>query len=313
MDDLNRIIESLNSRYVSKKCYTIFSAVCVESFYDSSNVIIRVDNGKIFYGWENDYASQGGILLIPSGKRLRLAFGKSDAPTVSNEEVFGNKSKVSVARDQPLEDGLVNITVIRFDIKIFESVNFLSTLEIPPFSIYNSREINELVAKLTKEDQRKSVGKERMQSILTDQLMIDILRYILDSNLFVEQMAINTSYFKDPRLIDLFTYIKDNLNGDLSNKVLADVANVSEDYVGQYFKFLTGSNPQDYVEYQRMELSLDLLRTSKISIRELAKRVGYKDVAYFCRRFKIVYGIPAAKMRKRDSLMNVVQPEVKPT
>jgi AraC-like DNA-binding protein len=95
--------------------------------------------------------------------------------------------------------------------------------------------------------------------------------------------------------------------------VLADVANVSEDYVGQYFKFLTGSNPQDYVEYQRMELALDLLRTSKISIRELAKRVGYKDVAYFCRRFKIVYGIPAAKMRKRDSLMNVVQPEVRPT
>ena len=34
----------------------------------------------------------------------------------------------------------------------------------------------------------------------------------------------------------------------LSNKVLANVANVSEDYVGQYFKMLTGINPQDYID-----------------------------------------------------------------
>jgi len=43
--------------------------------------------------------------------------------------------------------------------------------------------------------------------------------------------SVNT-YFKDPRLIDIFNYIKENLSGNLSNKVLAGVANVSEDYVG---------------------------------------------------------------------------------
>jgi AraC-like DNA-binding protein len=106
-------------------------------------------------------------------------------------------------------------------------------------------------------------------------------------------------------LIDLFNFIKLNIGGDLSNKVLAKVANVSEDYVGQYFKMLTGINPQDYIEYQRMEAAVELLRTSKKSIRDIGKDVGYKDTAYFCRRFKMMYGVPAGKMRRRESLINV--------
>ena len=84
---------------------------------------------------------------------------------------------------------------------------------------------------------------------------------------FVEKLATNITYFKDPRLIDIFAYIRENLQGDLSNKVLSSVANVSEDYVGQYFKMLTGINPQDYIEYQRMEKAVHLLRTTKLSIR----------------------------------------------
>ena len=123
--------------------------------------------------------------------------------------------------------------------------------------------------------------------------------------MFVEQLATNVTYFKDPRLLDVFAFIKANLGGDLSNKTLANVANVSEDYVGQYFKMLTGINPQDYIEYQRMEKAVHLLRTTQKSIREIGDDVGYKDTAYFCRRFKMMFGIPAGKMRRRESLMNI--------
>ena len=104
---------------------------------------------------------------------------------------------------------------------------------------------------------------------------------------------------------DIFNYIKEHLGRDLSNKALAEVANVSEDYVGQYFKMLTGINPQDYIEYQRMEEAVKLLRTTKNSIRNIGKEVGYKDTAYFCRRFKMMFGIPAGKMRRRETLMNL--------
>ena len=145
----------------------------------------------------------------------------------------------------------------------------------------------------------------KCKGTLTDEEITQIIRYVIKNQLFVEQLATNSTYFKDPRLIDIFAYIKENLDGDLSNKKLASVANVSEDYVGQYFKMLTGINPQDYIEYQRMERAVSLLRTTKKSIREIGTDVGYKDTAYFCRRFKMMFGIPAGKMRRRESLMNV--------
>ena len=113
-------------------------------------------------------------------------------------------------------------------------------------------------------------------------------------------MATNVAFFKDARLVRLFKHITDNLTSDLSNKRLATIAGVSEDYVGQYFKTLTGINPQDYIEYERMTRAVGLLRISRDSIREIGQQVGYKDTAYFCRRFKMMFGIPAGKMRRRE-------------
>ena len=105
-------------------------------------------------------------------------------------------------------------------------------------------------------------------------------------------------------MIKIFEFIKDNLEADLSNKQLAKVVGVSEDYVGQYFKMLTGINPQDYIEYQRMEKAVVLLRTTKKSIQDVGKNIGYKDTAYFCRRFKMMFGITARKMRNRELMIN---------
>jgi AraC-like DNA-binding protein len=143
------------------------------------------------------------------------------------------------------------------------------------------------------EEQNKQVGREKILKLNCEKIVIEIIRYILDKKMFVEQLATNSTYFKDPRLVNVFSFIKNNLNGDLSNKALAEVAQVSEDYVGQYFKMLTGINPQDYIEYQRMEEAVNLLRTSNKSIKEIGELVGYKGTAYFCRRFKMMFGIPA--------------------
>ena len=175
-------------------------------------------------------------------------------------------------------------------------------MDISAFIISGKPNLGDLIQQLITENKHHTVGKERLVSLLSDQLIIEVMRYIDDHKLFVEQFATNMTYFKDPRLLDIFTYIKENMQGDLSNKALAEIANVSEDYVGQYFKMLTGINPQDYIEYQRMEKAIQLLRTSKKSIRDIGHDVGYKDTAYFCRRFKMMFGLSAGKMRRRETI-----------
>jgi len=303
MEDYNKIIESLGVRYIKAKNVRIMQSVTIENFYDVENTIVLLKKGEISFGKEKEKVTEGDILFIPGGKLISITYGKEPSVKLSNEDFVTHKEKYF--RGNTEETNAENFSYVAFDAKVFDSVNFFASLDIPVFVIKSNDTINQLINETVFEESSSSAGKDRVIKLNTERIAIEIVRYMLDNRLFVEQMATNSTYFKDPRLIDIFGFIKENLGGDLSNKILANVANVSEDYVGQYFKMLTGINPQDYIEYQRMEMAVNLLRTSKKSIREIGREVGYKDTAYFCRRFKMMFGIPAGKMRRRESLMNV--------
>lgn len=307
MEDYNKIIESLGVRFIKSKNIKLTKPFLVENFYDVENIVIFLHKGEIYFGDELEKVSEGDVLFIPAGKSVSLTYGPKNNNKINNDEYLTNKEKyftINTVLDQiGLEPN--SHTYVSFDAKVFDSVNFFTSLDIPPFVVSDCPPLRSAIIDIIKEDLVEKVGSERLIKIYTERIVIEIVRYILERRLFVEQLATNSTYFKDPRLIDIFTFIKDNLSGDLSNSILAKVANVSEDYVGQYFKMLTGINPQDYIEYQRMEAAVNLLRTTKDSIRDIGRQVGYKDTAYFCRRFKMMFGIPAGKMRRRESLMNV--------
>lgn len=308
MEDYNKIIESLGIRFVNSKSLILRDSVCVNNFKDVSNVIILVHKGGLAFGKDQEELQSGDVLFVPGGRATNIRFGKDQCTQNISNDKFIN-SLDSYFSQNTNKDQVGNqdddFSVINFESKIFDAVNYFSSLDIPPFVISQSSELNELIVKILKEFFDLKVGKERVIQNLMEQIVVESIRYIVDNKMFLEQLATNTTYFKDPRLIEIFKHIKENLSGDLSNKMLANIANVSEDYVGQYFKMLTGINPQDYIEYQRMERAVYLLRTTKRSIREIGGDVGYKDTAYFCRRFKMMFGIPAGKMRKRETLIDV--------
>lgn len=306
MEDYNKIIESLGVRFIKAKNIKILQPVTIENYYDVENTIMVVHKGEIRFGSEKEVVREGEALFVPGGKTVPLSYGKGTPVALSNEDFISKKENYFQSVDVKDIDNIEVdcFSYVNLDAKVFDSVNFFASLDIPPF-IVNSEKINQLVKNILHENVSELAGKERVVKLTTEYLVVEVIRFILENRLFVEQLATNSTYFKDPRLIDIFGFIKENLEGDLSNKVLANVANVSEDYVGQYFKMLTGINPQDYIEYQRMEEAVNLLRTSKKSIRDIGKEVGYKDTAYFCRRFKMMFGIPAGKMRRRESLINI--------
>ncbi|MCS6833416.1 MAG: AraC family transcriptional regulator [Flammeovirgaceae bacterium] len=310
LEDYNRIIESLNIKFVRARRSQVLKTVQISNYYDVHNTLLFVEAGEVFFGEKEERCSAGEVLFLPGGKLNLIRVGEGKATVLNNEnflarrDEFLNSKYQSFENKQP-EKGETRFTTITFDVKAFESVNFFTSLEIPAFVISDAKEIAACMTKLFYEFVQNKPGRIRCITIFTEELVIDLFRHILSNSLFVEKIATNTHYFKDPRLLDIFNYIKNNISGDLSNKVLASIANVSEDYVGQYFKMLTGINPQDYIEYQRMEKAIDLLRTTKKNIRTIGKEVGYRDTAYFCRRFKMMFGIPAGKMRKRENLVEI--------
>jgi YesN/AraC family two-component response regulator len=308
MEYYNKVIESVGVRFLKGNNFKIEKAVSVLDYTETENTIVLLHQGVLKFGEDHELVNEGEILFVPAGRKLPISFGSTGKKSEINHEHFiENKRKylqtISFKEIKSLEED--SITIINFEAKVFDVVNFFHSLGIPPFAIRFNDRIATIIEDMVKESEQNTPGKERVMKIQTELLVIEIVRHILKNRLFVEELSTNSTYFKDPRLIDLFNYIKKNIGGDLSNKVLAKVANVSEDYVGQYFKMLTGINPQDYIEYQRMEAAVELLRTSKKSIRDIGKEVGYKDTAYFCRRFKMMYGLPAGKMRRRESLINI--------
>jgi AraC-like DNA-binding protein len=309
MDYYNKIIESVSVRFLRGANLRVEKPVSIVDYTEIDNTIILLHHGTLKFGEDQELVNEGEALFLPASKKTKLTFGGGAKKTeISKEQFLDNKKKylqtISFKDIKTTEDDCISI--IGFESKVFDVVNFFNSLDIPPFIIRFNDSLTTIVEDLMKEQEVvTTVGKERVLKAQTELLVIELLRHILKNRLFLEELSTNSTYFKDPRLIDLFNFIKTNIGGDLSNKVLAKVANVSEDYVGQYFKMLTGINPQDYIEYQRMEAAVELLRTSKKSIQDIGKEVGYKDTAYFCRRFKMMYGLPAGKMRRRESLINI--------
>jgi len=308
MEYYNKVIESINVRFLRGNNYRIEKPATIINYEETDNTLVLLHHGTLKFGEDQELVNEGEVLFLPGGQKTALTFGGSAKKIeIDFDQFIESKKKhlqsISFREIKNTEDDC--ISMVSFESKVFDVVNFFNSLDIPPFIIRFNDRLATIIEDLMKEMEQTHVGKERALKAQTEILVIELLRHILKNRLFLEELSTNSTYFKDPRLIDLFNYIKTNLGGDLSNKILAKVANVSEDYVGQYFKMLTGINPQDYIEYQRMEAAVELLRTTKKSIRDIGKEVGYKDTAYFCRRFKMMYGVPAGKMRRRESLINV--------
>src|SRR5690554_7818394 len=308
MEYYNKVIESVGVRFTKGNNYKIERPVTITDYMDVENTVILLHHGSLSYDEGQESVNEGEILFIPAGRPCKISFGTVSKRNESNNENFiENKKKflqtVSFKDIKNAEEDCV--TILTFEAKVFDVVNFFHSLGLPPFVVRFNDRVASIIEDAVKELEQNIPGKERVIKLHTELLVVEIVRHILKNRLFVEELSTNSTYFKDSRLIDMFNYIKKSIGGDLSNNVLATQANVSEDYVGQYFKMLTGINPQDYIEYQRMELAVNLLRTSKKSIREIGRDIGYKDTAYFCRRFKMMFGIPAGKMRRRESLMNL--------
>jgi AraC-like DNA-binding protein len=81
---------------------------------------------------------------------------------------------------------------------------------------------------------------------------------------------------------------------------LARLSALSRAALAKKFVELVGHPPMQYLAAWRMHLARSLLRESKLSIAEIAKRVGYESEAAFNRTFSRVVGAPPAAWRRAN-------------
>lgn len=84
---------------------------------------------------------------------------------------------------------------------------------------------------------------------------------------------------------------------DLSLSVVADWCHFSPSYFSKLFKEHTGESFTDYLVALRMTKAAAKLKNSHKKVYEIAEEVGYRDVKYFTRIFKKVYGVAPNEYR----------------
>ena len=65
-------------------------------------------------------------------------------------------------------------------------------------------------------------------------------------------------------------------------------------------KQLTGMTPNDYIRQQRMSVAIELLKDTRLTVAEVAYKVGFEDQYYFSKSFKSYFGISPSQYRKGE-------------
>ncbi|MBD2843703.1 AraC family transcriptional regulator [Paenibacillus sp. IB182496] len=89
----------------------------------------------------------------------------------------------------------------------------------------------------------------------------------------------------------LKNYIDTHAHEDISLYVLGELAGLTPAYVSTLFKETLGVSFSEYLTGARMERAKQLLASSGLTVTEIAARVGYRNLQYFCTRFKAYSGM----------------------
>ncbi len=94
-------------------------------------------------------------------------------------------------------------------------------------------------------------------------------------------------------------YIKDHLTEKISLDLVADQVYLSKSYFCRVIKEELGCTFTEYVNRIRVDRSKTLLRSTTMSIAEIACAVGFDDQSYYTRVFKKQTGIAPGKYREQ--------------
>lgn len=95
-----------------------------------------------------------------------------------------------------------------------------------------------------------------------------------------------------------FTFIDQNFQNDISVADIAKSCKIHRNYLGKIFREQLGTSPQEFLITYRMNKAVQLLQTTKLSIKDIGNAVGYPNQLHFSRAFKNVYGMPPSQWRK---------------
>ena len=110
------------------------------------------------------------------------------------------------------------------------------------------------------------------------------------------------SRLQDFYIHEALSYIEQNFQNDISVENIAAVCGLNRSYFGKIFKDGIGKSPQEFLLNYRMIKAAELLKLTKLSIKDVGNAVGYPNQLHFSRAFKNIYGVSPRDWRNQNRL-----------
>jgi AraC family transcriptional regulator, transcriptional activator of pobA len=101
------------------------------------------------------------------------------------------------------------------------------------------------------------------------------------------------------RLREVFRHIRMNCQEPITLSQAARLAHMSPNYFCRFFKEVTGSTLTEYVVRMRVDLAMEYLANSAMSVTEIAYAAGFSSHSYFDRVFKRLKGVTPLEFRRQ--------------
>ena len=102
----------------------------------------------------------------------------------------------------------------------------------------------------------------------------------------------------DPRMIEIMNYIQANYI-DVTLDDLAEKFYLSKPYLSKYIKEKSGVTFGELVKKVRMKKARAMLKSSSMTVENIALTVGYQNVEHFNRLFKKAYNMTPVQFRNQ--------------
>jgi AraC-like DNA-binding protein/mannose-6-phosphate isomerase-like protein (cupin superfamily) len=153
------------------------------------------------------------------------------------------------------------------------------------------------INRFIEEYKKRDVGYELELKACLYRLLVILLRRHVEKVLTTNES--NTRIKNLERFNPILKYIEIHYNEELTLDMLCSMGNMSRFHFCRQFKELTGKTLNEYINFIRIDKSLDLIKNSELTITEIALSSGFNDINYFSRVFKRYYKLSPSRLREK--------------
>lgn len=146
--------------------------------------------------------------------------------------------------------------------------------------------LSTFILSLENELSNKNIGYK----IQVKYMLLSALMHIMRNYPYTKEDAAFYGGKTTEQLKNAMLYIDSNLENRLTLKDIADVACMTQTYFSSVFKKFNGISPWEYITIKRVEMAINLLKTSDMSKLEIAEHCGFSSSSNFYKSFLKITG-----------------------